>query len=94
MAKTAVYSWRVQPEMLATLEAIARRERGSVASLLDRITREWIETHPIDGDGEQARLLAAAEETLGVIRGGDVHRAERARDALRARLARRRRRAA
>jgi hypothetical protein len=92
MAKTAVYSWRVSPEVKAALEHAARRENGSVSTLLDRIVQQWLR----DGrrgtgeEPEQARLHAAAEQVIGTIRGGNRRRAEQARDTLRKRLRRRR----
>jgi hypothetical protein len=90
MKKTAVYSWRVSPERKTALEREARREGTTVGGLLERLTREWIDSRqPADGDAEQARLHTRAHRTLGQIAGHDPHRAERARTAIRARIRRR-----
>ena len=91
MNKTEVYSWRISPDAKSALELEARREGASVAALLDRIAAEWLiarrSSTATDG-AEQARLHAAAAKTLGRIAGGDPNRAERAREAIRERLAR------
>ena len=90
MKKTAVYSWRVSPERKTALERQARLEGTTVGGLLERLTREWIDSRqPADGDLEQARLQARAHRTLGQISGHDPRRAERARTAIRARIRRR-----
>ncbi len=93
MGKSDVYSWRIAPETRAALELEARREGTSIAALLDRIVRDWLRRRrraPGPEDAEQARLHAAASKTFGTIAGGDRRRAERARAAVRERLARRR----
>ena len=89
MAKSDVYSWRIAPELKSRLELESRRERSSVASLLDRMAREWLEARSrngTDGEAEQARLHRAAARSLGSISGGDARRAEQAREAIRRRL--------
>jgi hypothetical protein len=89
MAKTQVYSWRVAAETKAKLQRAARHANQSVGSLLDRIVREWLDATRGDGAdlAEQKRLHAAAAKCIGVMRGGNPHRAEEARRAIRARLA-------
>lgn len=90
--KTEVYSWRVSVDTKACLDAEARRERSTVAAVLDRIAGKWLDERRRSAgadDGEQARLHAAAARTFGKIAGGDPKRSEKARDAIRRRLARR-----
>jgi hypothetical protein len=91
MPKSEVYSWRVDPEMLADLEREARRLGAPVASLLERLAREWLEAQRRehgDDEQEQASLRAAAATTFGRIAGGDAGRSGDVRTAVRARLAR------
>jgi hypothetical protein len=89
MAKSQVYSWRVASDTKAELERAARRANQSLAALLDRIVREWLDAARSDGAeaAEQKRLHDAAAKSIGVLRGGDPHRAEHARRTIRARLA-------
>jgi hypothetical protein len=93
MAKTEVYSWRVAPELKAALERAARRESISLADLLDRLATDWLSVErklaPADED-EQSRLRASAAAVFGSIAGGDARRSEKARRAIRKRLARKR----
>jgi len=86
--KTEVYSWRVTPAQKIALENHARREGTGLAQLLDQITQEWMEARKSEIDpAEQIRLHAAVRKTLGVISGKDPKRAERAKAAIRKRLA-------
>ena len=89
MAKSEVYSWRVSPETKRALEIEARREGESLGNLLERITREWVETRRESrmGDArEQTRLHVAASKCFGVIAGSDPARSEKVRSELRRRL--------
>jgi hypothetical protein len=91
--KSAVYSWRVSPEVKDALEDEAHRAGESLSQLLDRIAREWLETRrrrTYGADAAQLRMRAAAAKAIGRIAGGDARRAERARATVRERLARRR----
>lgn len=92
MKRSEVYSWRVATEVKAALEHEARRERQSVAGLLERITMEWLRARRrgTDSDDEQARLHAVAAKTFGTIAGGDPSRSTAVRTAVRRRLAERR----
>ena len=89
--KDQLYSWRLQSDLKAALEDAARARRTSLADLLDRITRRWLEDQmALSDDAEiQERLHAAASECFGRIRGGDPYRAENASKTLKTRLARR-----
>lgn len=94
MAKTAVYSWRLTPDLKLALEEAARTEGKSVAQVLERIARDWLaRTSPDGDDEEQRRLHAAAARHLGSIAGGDPGRSAGVRETVRARLTDRRRRA-
>lgn len=95
MSKTAVYSWRLSPELKLALAEAARKNRESTAELLERIARDWLtrSASPED-EATQRRLHARAASFLGTIEGGDAGRATNARELIRARLARRRERRA
>lgn len=89
MAKKQVYSWRLSTETKTELETAARRSNQSLGGLLDRIVREWLDAMRADGAdaAEQKRLHDAASKCIGALRGGNPHRAEEARRAIRERLA-------
>jgi Ribbon-helix-helix protein, copG family len=92
MQKTEVYSWRLSPQLKAELEEAARAERQSMAQLLERIAKEWLERSRDPGGGEeerQRRLREAASKSIGALRGGDPGRAEHARSRVRLQIARR-----
>ncbi len=90
MTKTEVYSWRISPATKAAIENEARREKTTVAALLDRIAKEWIESRRGQtDDAEQERLHAAVEKTIGAISGHNLERTERVRESVRHRLKRR-----
>ena len=93
MAKTEVYSWRLSPDLKNALEEAARRKKESVAGLLERITREWLDRSRFGNGRDTAirnRLHCAAARTFGTIAGGDPRRSEGVRRAVRARLSERR----
>ena len=73
MAKTEVYSWRVDPQIKMALESEARSQGTTLAEVLDRIAKQWLETRKQqngDDEAEQARLHAAAAKYAGAISGG------------------------
>ena len=88
--KGAVYSWRLPRDLKVDLEEAARRERMSVARLLERIAREWLEAQAAaeDDQVEQERLRAIAMQFVGTIRSGDPDRAAEASERVRELLAR------
>jgi hypothetical protein len=95
MDKTEVYSWRLDPDLKQRLGAAARGDKTSIGSLLDRIVREWLDTHRPDEDDAalQRRLHAEAEEWIGSISLGEgPYTRERIRERVRARLAEKRKR--
>ncbi len=86
MAKTAVCSWRVEPELIAELERRARERGESVAGLLDSIAAAWLRERAaadLEGDPRQDRIRKRAAACFGTVAGGDVHRADTARNAVR-----------
>ena len=87
MAKTEVYSWRLEPSRKAALEGLARQKNASVAAVLDEIVDDWLATRPTPSDDEQQRRLhEVAARHVGAITGGDPERATNARERIRARL--------
>jgi hypothetical protein len=88
MAKTEVYSWRLDPDLRQRLEEAARAEKTSVGSLLERMARDWLGRRRRGEDDEalQRRLRAEAEKWIGSIRGNDPTRSERAREIVRQRV--------
>jgi len=90
MSKTEVYSWRISPATKLAIENEARREKTTVAALLDRITKEWMESRRGQtDDAEQGRLHARVEKTIGTISGHNPKRSEGVRQSVRRRLKRR-----
>ena len=90
MNKTEVYSWRLSLAMKVALEEAAKKERISIAKLLESVVEEWLsESYKTDDsrdDEEQARRHKAAASCFGAFAGGDPERSENARQTLRARL--------
>lgn len=90
MAKTDVYSWRLDATTKSALEEAARERRASVAAVLDEIVTEWLSRRE-NGTGveEQRRLHEAANRYVGAFEGGDPERAATSRQRVRERLRRR-----
>jgi hypothetical protein len=88
--KSEVYSWRVSTDLKTGLEREARRRKISVAAVLDLAARDWLNNGgaEIGGEEEQTRLRKAASKCFGALAGGDPHRSENARQAVRERLRR------
>jgi hypothetical protein len=89
--KTQVYSWRLSGELKSDLERAARARKSTVSSILSDAVHAWLEPRA-DGPGEEAeqeRLHAAAASCLGSFAGRNPRRAETAREAVKARLAKR-----
>jgi Protein of unknown function (DUF3050) len=59
MGKSEVHSWRLSQETRAIVEDEARRQRTSLAGVLDRIVQEWRrrQERPDDDSAEQADIL-------------------------------------
>ena len=89
MAKSEVYSWRVDADTKAALQRAAKRSNQPLGRLLDRIVREWLDARSNGDDtAEQKRLHQAASKYIGVLHGGPQYSAETARRIIRERLAR------
>jgi hypothetical protein len=87
--KTSVYSWRISPETRSRLEDRAREEGKTLATLLDEIARDWLNSQHGSVEKEerrQARVRARMLSACGSIAGGDPKRSKRARHELRRRL--------
>jgi hypothetical protein len=90
--KTEIYTWRLSRDLKEALETEARREKVSIAVLLDRGVRELLQKDGVQGAGdeaEQRRLHAQARKSIGAIAGVNPLRAESARSLIRERLAQR-----
>jgi hypothetical protein len=78
--------------MKSALEEGARQERATVAMPFERIVADWLSTHRVgrnQEEAEQQRLHAAAAQTFGTIQGNNPSRSAQVRHAVRARLAKR-----
>jgi hypothetical protein len=58
-SKSEVYSWRLSPALKADLEAAARAEKANVASVLERLVRDWLAARrpSEEEDAEQQRRM-------------------------------------
>ena len=84
--KTEVYSWRVSAEKKTELEGEARREGTSLATLLDKITGDWLDSRRnghADDEAEQAAIRKRAAAAIGSICGEDPTRSKRASELVR-----------
>lgn len=89
--KAEIYTLRLSRDLKEALESQARREKVSIATLLDRGARELLQKDgsPVAGDDtEQLRLHAQARKSFGAISGANSRRAESVRALVRERLAR------
>src|ERR1700722_6371467 len=79
--KTSMFRWCLSSGRKAELEAEAQREGVSLATLLDRITTDWLakrrRLYSVD-EVEQAAIRERAMAAIGTVRGNDPTRAERA----------------
>jgi hypothetical protein len=75
--KTEVYSWRVSTDVKMALEREARRQKTSVAAVLDEAAQEYIKKRSRavwEDDTEQKRMHAAVAKLVGTIQGTDPNR--------------------
>jgi hypothetical protein len=85
MSKSEVYSWRLTPALKAELETAARAEKANVATVLERLVRDWLATRRVseEEDAEQQRLRAAVIAAAGKYKGpGDSATNERVRQVM------------
>jgi len=90
MRKTEVYSWRVTAAVKSRLEETARRERRTVAALLDEIVTGHLDVRGRDAGQEdrQRQLHARAARFAGCLAGTDPGRSGSVRERVRAHLRR------
>jgi hypothetical protein len=89
--KSEIYTWRVSPEVKSALEREARRDKVTVAALLDQVTRQWLDDRRTKSAGDaagQAKLHAQAARSIGKLAGKNPLRAESVRGLIREDLAR------
>lgn len=89
MPKTEVYSWRVSQAVKSRLEETARRERRSVAALLDDVVTGHLEARGREFEADEARqreLHARAARLAGCLTGSDRSRSAQVRRKVRSRL--------
>jgi len=71
------------------LEAEVRRDGMTLAQVLDRLAKQWLEERRGrngDDEAEQARLHAAVAKYAGTISGGDPYASEKVREIVRKRV--------
>jgi hypothetical protein len=84
--KTAVYSWRLEPEKKADLEIELRRDGLHLSALLDDLTTSWLRDRRNgngNDDAEQAAIRKRAAAAIGAASGGDPTASERSRELVR-----------
>lgn len=88
MAKTEVYSWRLDRNVKMGLEEQARRKGMTLAEFLDRTALHLIEEgrRKHDDDAEQERLHAGAAKCFGTLSGGGPNDSENVRALVRKNL--------
>jgi hypothetical protein len=91
MAKTAVYSWRMEAERKAQLEEVSRRRRRPLAELLDEAVAQWLRRQSLAAEDDEERARIKAQRCFATISGGDPERAAHARERVRERLRSKRR---
>ena len=62
-SKSEVYSWRLSPSLKAELEAAARAENTNIATVLERLTRDWLATRSLSEE-EDAELQRRMRERV------------------------------
>jgi putative NIF3 family GTP cyclohydrolase 1 type 2 len=69
MSKSEVYSWRITPALKAQLETVARKEKTTLAALLERIASDWLrERVSADDEVEQKRMRDAILACAGTYK--------------------------
>ncbi len=90
MAKSEIYSWRLDPQTKMALEAEARAKSISLAEMLDQLAQQWLHdgrsAQSESEEAHQARLHSVVAATLGTICGDDASRSENTRELIRQRL--------
>ena len=91
MAKTEVYSWRVESDTKAALEREARKSSRSMGALLHEIVHKWLADGHSDANfvAQQKRLQAALDKCIGIAPSGNPKRSQQVRETVRAAIAER-----
>lgn len=71
MAKTEVYSWRVDPALKRELEAAARADETTVAAVIEKACRAWLRRAEATSqdEKEQRRLRKLVAAVAGTVDG-------------------------
>ena|SRR5262245_31182728 len=69
MNKSEVYSWRLTPALKTELERAARADGTSLATILERLTRDWLKQRKNNDEVEQERMRAALMACAGTYKG-------------------------
>jgi hypothetical protein len=90
--KTEVYSWRPSRQLKADLQRYVCRCGVPVSVILDQAVRDWLKKNDADYSGDEAQRgrHTAAARCFGVFARSDSRRSEKATQAVRRRLLRRR----
>jgi hypothetical protein len=89
MAKSEVYSWRLDPEMKMALDLQARMQGTTLSEVLNSLAKRWLEEQKVqnaDSEAEQVRLRGVAAKYVGSISGGDPYASEKVREIVRKRI--------
>ncbi len=65
------------------MEAEASLQGVTLAEMLNRIAKQWLEMRSNDDEAEQARLHAAVAKCCGTISGGDPRGSEKVHETVR-----------
>src|SRR5262245_44073633 len=68
--KSEVYSWRLSPALKVELEAAARAEKTNVATILDRLVRQWLSGRELSAEEDaeqQRRLHEQGRKAIGTV---------------------------
>lgn len=75
MAKTEVYSWRLNSELKQQLEDVARAEKTSVSNVVEKAVRDWLgerKSLSKSQKAEQERINRELDKCMGSIVGDGV----------------------
>ena len=89
MAKSEVYSWRLNSDLKTDLDLHTRLQGKTLAEVLNMLAKGWLEEQKLqnsENESEQARLHAIAARFVGSISGGDPHASQTVREVVRQRI--------
>lgn len=88
MAKTVVYSWRLDPALKRALDDAAKHEARPLSELLEDAARLLLDTLG-QGPEQEEKARAAAKLAIGSIKSGQRNRSTSVRELVRAKLSER-----